>query len=234
LALAPFIVVLWRPFRSGRPKDRVRDPEAGGRFLTGFVLASAASQVLLLLAPMAVGILTDEPGVMSVVFVTFQLFRAPIVMTQNMLARLLPPLTGLARVGRDDDLRKWALRFGISGLVLAPIAAVGGGLLGPAVVRTLFGAEFEPAWEVAALAAAGMIIAAASLFAGQVLVARGRTMLLAVAWVLGFAVAITALIPSIGDPGLRVSVAFVAGETGALIAICAAAAGRRQAAAGNS
>jgi O-antigen/teichoic acid export membrane protein len=234
LALAPFIVVLWRPFRSGRPKDRVRDPEAGGRFLTGFVLASAASQVLLLLAPMAVGILTDEPGVMSVVFVTFQLFRAPIVMTQNMLARLLPPLTGLARVGRDDDLRKWALRFGISGLVLAPIAAVGGGLLGPAVVRTLFGAEFEPAWEVAALAAAGMIIAAASLFAGQVLVARGRTMLLAVAWVLGFAVAIAALIPSIGDPGLRVSVAFVAGETGALIAICAAAAGRRQAPVGNS
>jgi hypothetical protein len=73
-----------------------------------------------------------------------------------------------------------------------------------------------------------MIIAAASLFAGQVLVARGRTMLLAVAWALGFAVAIVALIPSIGSPGLRVSVAFVAGETGALIAICVAAVGRRR------
>jgi O-antigen/teichoic acid export membrane protein len=125
-------------------------------------------------------------------------------------------------------LRKWALRFGLAGLGLAPIAAVGGGLLGPAVVRGLFGAEFEPVWEVAALAAAGMIIAAASLFAGQVLVARGRTMLLAVAWALGFAVAIVALIPSIGSPGLRVSVAFVAGETGALIAICVAAVGRRR------
>lgn len=228
LALAPFIVVLWRPFRSDRAKDRVRHPESGGRFLTGFVLASAASQVLLLLAPMAVGILTDEAGVMSVVFVTFQLFRAPIVMTQNMLARLLPPLTGYARVGRDDDLRKWALRFGMAGFSLAPIAAAAGGLLGPAVVRTLFGPEFEPTWEVAALAAAGMVIAAASLFAGQVLVARGRTMLLAIAWVIGFAVAIGALIPAIGDPGVRVSVAFVAGETGALVAIVAAATGRRR------
>jgi O-antigen/teichoic acid export membrane protein len=96
------------------------------------------------------------------------------------------------------------------------------------VVRLLFGAEFEPSWEVAALAAAGMVIAAMSLLAGQVLVARGRTMLLAFAWVIGFLVAILALIPSIGDPGVRVSWAFVAGETGALVAIVAAAAGRRR------
>jgi len=228
LALAPFIVIAWRPFRSDRPRARARHAESAGRFLTGFVLASAASQVLLLLAPMAVGILTDEPGVMSVVFVTYQLFRAPIVMTQNMLARLLPPFTGLANAGRDDTLRKWALRFGLAALVLSPIAAAGGGALGPAVVRLLFGAEFEPSWEVAALAAAGMVIAAMSLLAGQVLVARGRTMLLAFAWVIGFLVAILALIPSIGDPGARVSWAFVAGETGALVAIVAAAAGRRR------
>jgi O-antigen/teichoic acid export membrane protein len=228
LALAPFVVLAWRPFRTERPKERTRHSESAGRFLTGFVLASAASQVLLLLAPMAVGILTDEPGVMSVVFVTFQLFRAPIVMTQNMLARLLPPFTGLANAGLDAALRKWALRFGYAAIVLAPIAAVGGGVLGPAVVRVLFGPEFEPSWEVAALAAAGMVIAASSLLAGQVLVARGRTMLLAVAWIIGFALAIAALVPSIGDPGLRVSWAFVAGETGALIAIVIAAVGGRR------
>ena len=229
LALAPFIVLAWRPFQSDRPRERPRVPEAPGRFLTGFVLASAASQVLLLLAPMAVGVLTDEAGVMSVVFVTFQLFRAPIVMTQNMLARLLPPFTGLASAGMDTVLRKWAIRFGLAALVLSPIAAAGGGVLGPAVVRLLFGAEFEPGWEVAALAAAGMVIAALSLLAGQVLVARGRTMLLAFAWVIGFLLAIVALFPSGLDPALRVSWAFVIGETGALIAIVAAAAGRKRA-----
>ena len=171
---------------------------------------------------------------MSVVFVTFQLFRAPIVMTQNMLARLLPPFTGLANAGMDDVLRTWAIRFGVAGLVLSPVAAAGGGVLGPAVVRLLFGAEFEPTWEVAALAAAGMVIAALSLLAGQVLVARGRTMLLAFAWVIGFLVALVALLPSGADAALRVSWAFVAGETGALAAIVIAAVGRRRGAVAGS
>lgn len=234
LALAPFLVLAWRPFRIDRSPERSRTPEGAGRFLTGFVLASAASQVLLLLAPMAVQIFTHAPEVLSIVFVTFQLFRAPIVLTQNMLARLLPPFTGLANAGMETALRKWALRFGLTALLLAPVAAVGGGALGPPVVRLLFGPEFEPSWQVAALAAAGMVISAMSLLAGQVLVARGRTMLLAFAWVIGFLLAVVALIPSGADPALRVSWAFVIGETGALAAIVAAAAGRRRTAASES
>jgi O-antigen/teichoic acid export membrane protein len=227
LAVAPFVVLAWLPFRGERSPERPRQAEAAGRFLTGFVLASAASQVLLLLAPMAVGMIADEPGLMSVVFVTFKLFRLPIVMTQNILARLLPPFTNLAAAGRDDDLRRWAKRFALGALVLSPVAAVGGGLLGPAVVRLLFGAEFEPGWEVAAFAAAGTVVAAVSLLAGQVLVARGRTMLLAGAWAAGFAVAVAALLPAIGTAGVRVSRAFVLGEVTALAAIVVFAVRRR-------
>jgi len=166
-----------------------------------------------------VGLISDEPGLMSVVFVTFQLFRLPIVMTQNLLARLLPPFTSLAAAGRDDLLRHWARRFAVGALVLAPVAAAGGGFLGPMVVRLLFGAEFEPTWQVAALSAVGAVLAAVSLLAGQVLVARGRTMRLAAAWALGFAVAVAALIPSFESPGVRVCQSFVLGEAAALAAI---------------
>lgn len=227
LALAPFVVVAWLPFRREEAASGPRRAEGAGRFLTGFVLASAASQVLLLLAPIAVGLISDEPGLMSVVFVTFQLFRLPIVMTQNLLARLLPPFTSLAAAGREDLLRRWVKRFAVGALVLAPIAALGGGLWGPGVVRLLFGAEFEPGWEVAALSAAGTVLAAVSLLAGQVLVARGRTMLLAASWVVGFAVAVAGLIPSFEAPGVRVSQAFVLGEAAALAAIVAFALRRR-------
>jgi len=223
LALAPFVVLAWMPFRRRGEAAGPQQSEGAGRFLAGFVLASAASQVLLLLAPMAVGILADEPGLMSVVFVTFQLFRLPIVMTQNLMARLLPPFTSLAAAGRDDLLRRWAVRFAAGAAVLTPLAAVGGGLLGPAVVRLLFGAEFGPSWEVAALAAAGAVLAAISLLAGQVLVARGRTMLLAASWALGFAVAVAALFLPLGEPGTRVSWSFLLGEAAALAAIVAAA-----------
>jgi len=218
LAVAPFVVIAWLPIRRTAPVEG-RQAEGAGRFLAGFVLASAASQVLLLLAPMAVGLISDEPGLMSVVFVTFQLFRLPIVMTQNLLARLLPPFTSLAAAGREDLLRRWAKRFAVGALALAPIAAVGGGLLGPMVVRLLFGGEFEPTWQVAALSAAGAVLAAVSLLAGQVLVARGRTMRLAAAWALGFAVAVGALIPSFESPGVRVCQSFVLGEAAALAAI---------------
>jgi O-antigen/teichoic acid export membrane protein len=233
LALAPFVAVAWLPVR--RAEGRTALTGSGGRFLTGFVLASAASQVLLLLAPMAVGILSDEPGLMSVVFVTFQLFRLPIVMTQNLLARLLPPFTSFAAAGRDDLLRRWAQRFVVGALVLSPIAAVGGGLLGPPAVSLLFGAEFRPSWEVAALAAAGAVLAAASLLVGQVLVARGRTMLLAAAWAAGFAAAVAALVPPLGSAGVRVSLSFTVGEMAALAATVAASLSRgRRRAAGTS
>jgi len=227
LAAAPFVVLAWVPFRRD-PAGTVRRSEAPGRFLTGFVLASAASQVLLLLAPLAVGILTEEPGVMSVVFVTFQLFRLPIVMTQNLLARLLPPFTNLAAAGRDDDLRRWVRRFTLGALVLSPAAGGLGWWWGPALVRLLFGAEFQPSREVAALAAAGTVLAAVSLLVGQVLVARGRTMLLAGAWAAGFAVAVAALLPTFGEAGARVSGAFVFGEAAALAAIVLIALRRRR------
>jgi O-antigen/teichoic acid export membrane protein len=218
LALAPFVTLAWLPFRRASTGEG-RRAEPAGRFLTGFVLASAASQVLLLLAPLAVGIVSDEPGLMSVVFVTFQLFRLPIVMTQNLLARLLPPFTNLATAGRDQDLRRWVMRFVLGALGLAPAAAGLGAWLGPALVRLLFGGEFDPSRPVAALAGAGTVLAAVSLLVGQVLVARGRTMLLAGAWVGGFAVAVVTLWLGRTEAGVRVCWAFLAGEAVALAAI---------------
>lgn len=230
LALAPFVTLAWLPFRRAPVAERPR-AEAAGRFLTGFVLASAASQVLLLLAPLAVGIISDEPGLMSVVFVTFQLFRLPIVMTQNLLARLLPPFTNLAAAGRQEDLRRWVWRFTLGAVVLAPAAAGLGAWWGPALVRLLFGGEFDPSRPVAALAGAGTVLAAVSLLVGQVLVARGRTMLLAAAWVSGFVVAVAALLLGVGEPGVRVCSAFLAGEAAALAGIVLLALHRRRQAA---
>lgn len=221
LAIAPFLTLLWRPFRRGGATATRRGD--AGRFLGGFVLASAASQVLLLAAPLAVRLLDDAPGLMSVVFVTFQLFRAPLVMVQNLLARVLPPLTNLAAVGEGRELRRWAVRFGMAGLVVAPVAAAGGAVLGPPVIRLLFGAEFVPAVSVAALAAAGMVLASVALLAGQVLVAEGRTLALAGAWAMGFVAAAMALLPALGGADVRVSTAFVAGEAAALGAIVAMA-----------
>ncbi len=65
-------------------------------------------------------------------------------------------------------------------------------------------------------------------FAGQVLVARGRTMLLAGGWAGGFVLAVVALVLGIGEPGVRVCWAFLVGEAAALAAIVLLALRRRR------
>ncbi|MFQ5947468.1 MAG: lipopolysaccharide biosynthesis protein [Acidimicrobiia bacterium] len=221
LALAPLIVLAWRPF--GRPNRPLPEsstvPESARRFLSGFVLANAAAQILLLAAPLAVLPLGGSEALMSIVFVTFQLFRAPIVMVQNLLARFLPPFTSFAAHGLHHELRKWALRFGAVAILTAAPAAAAGALLGPEIVSALFGREFLPSATLSGIAAVGMLLASASLFAGQVLVARGQTPALAVAWVVGFVVAVVTLLLCPGDPDVRVAVGFLAGEFAALAAI---------------
>ena len=226
LAVAPLLTLAWRPFRQSRSATATPVEEPGGRFLLGFVVASAAGQVLLLAAPIAVRVLDDTPGLMSIVFVTFQLLRAPVVITQNLLARLLPPFTRLAAEGRRADLRSWLVRFGALALITAPAAAVVGALLGPPAVRILFGPEFEPGAAMAAFAAVGTVIATASLLAGQVLVADGATLRLAAAWGIGFVVAALAVLPTIGTADVRVARAFVAGEAAAFLAIVLSGIGR--------
>ncbi len=227
LAVAPLLTLAWRPFRS-RPVANPGEGESGGRFLLGFVVASAASQVLLLAAPIAVRVLDDTPGLMSVVFVTFQLFRVPIVITQNLLARVLPPFTRLAAEGRRAELRAWTLRFAATAAIAAPIAAAGGALAGPLAVRLLFGPGFEPGPATAAYAAAGIVVATASLLAGQVLVAEGATMQMALAWFGGFGVAILAVLPAVGSADVRVARAFVIGEVAALVGIALVGSGRNR------
>lgn len=221
LALAGFVTLAWRPF--GRTPRGVERVERAGRFLGGFVLAAAASQVLLLAAPLVVRLLDSEPGLMSVVFVTFQVFRAPIVVVQNLLARLLPPFTTLAATGRGRELGAWATRFGWGGVAAAVPAAALSALFGPAVIGLLFGEGFTPSAGVAAAAAAGMVLASAALLAGQVLVAAGRTGALAASWLAGLVVAAAALPAVRGGADLRVTMAFALGEAAALAATVVAA-----------
>lgn len=61
-----------------------------------------------------------------------------------------------------------------------------------------------------------MVLAAAGLFIGQILVARGDTALLAAAWIGAVAAAGLALLLPAEDPELRVGLAFLLGEIAAL------------------
>ncbi len=222
LAAGPLVILLWpTSLRIASIPNQSTEP---ARFLGTFILAAATSQVLLLAGPLVAGFLGGTPVLISVVFVTFTLARAPLTFGYNLIARVLPPFTAMAERGEDAQLNRWVGRLLTSGIVLAIPAAFLGFWLGPPLVEALFGAGFRPDPAFAALASAGVTLAGASLFLGQVLVARGHTGKLALSWTMGLVGAAAGLLIARGAPDYRIGVAFLAGEIAAAVALAMLAA----------
>lgn len=189
-------------------------PAAG--FLGGYVTGTASSQVLLGAAPIAVAALDGSPALVSVIFVTFTLFRAPLTLIFALQGRILPYLVGLAREENHEKLMRIARGVVLGGAGLALVGGLVGWLFGAEVVALLFGEEFAPTQTVAMLAAAGVMAAAAAQIASQVLVAEGRTRRLSLAWFGGLVAAVLALLVLSGEPDIRVASSFAIGEFVAL------------------
>lgn len=193
------------------------DPSSPAReFLLGYSGGTASSQVLLGGAPIAVAVLGASPELISIVFVTFTLYRAPLTLIFALQGRILPYLVGLSKDRDIARLRHIASRVVVYGTVLAALGGVVGWLIGPDVIALLYGEEFLPGQTMAMFAAAGVMAAAAAQIASQVLVAEGRTRRLAAAWLGGLASALVALLVVGGEPDVRVAGAFVVGEFVAL------------------
>ena len=153
---------------------------------------------------------------MSVVFVTFTLFRAPLTLIYALQGRLLPMLVRMAEADDHRGLRRFGRWILGGGIVLTVTGAVVGWLVGPAVVELLFSGEFRPDPLVAMFAAGGVVAASATQIAGQVLVAHARTGRLALAWIVGLAVALVLLVVGSGPPAAVVAAAFGVGTVTAL------------------
>ncbi|MDJ0663433.1 MAG: sugar transferase [Acidimicrobiia bacterium] len=224
LIAGPIITLVWRPFRRidhGRQVLTADDIASVGDqgLLSGLVLSSAASQALLLAGPVVAAMLGAAQALVSVVFATFTLFRAPLTFGYNLIARVLPPFTEMAARQQRRELAAWARGIGLAGIGLAGLGSLAGYYLGPWVVAVAFGAEFRPEAFPSGLVAAGVVLAGAGLFVAQVLVAQGKPTVLGISWAIGLIAAIAILAISDGDAFVRVALSFVAGEAVALGAL---------------
>jgi O-antigen/teichoic acid export membrane protein len=193
--------------------DEDASPAPATRFLGGYIGGSTSSQLLLGGAPIAAALFGASPSLVSVIFVTFTLYRAPLTLIFALQGRVLPYLVGLTG---GTDRRRLARIAGMvvaAGVGLALLGALVGWLVGPEVVGLLYNEEFIPERAVAALAAGGVMAAAAAQIAGQVLVAEGRTSRLAVAWLVGLVVALVVMVFYRPEPDLRVATGFAVGES---------------------
>jgi O-antigen/teichoic acid export membrane protein len=207
------LALAWWRRDTGDPGVEATPP---ARFLRGYVGGSAPAQVLLAAAPLAVLALGGDSGLLSVLFVTFTLYRAPITLVFSLQGRLLPYLTGMSTAGEHHGLARIVRRVMTAGVVLTALGGLVGWVVGPEVVSLLYPDEYAPARLVAALVAAGVTAAATAQIASQVLVAEGRTKRLGYAWTTGLAAAVVVAVLASGTPDGRVATGFASGEVVAL------------------
>ncbi len=206
-------------------------PEAStGRYLAATTVANAASQTLLAAGPLVVLALGAGATEVSVFFVTVTAARVPLVFAYGgVLSRVLPPLTRMAKEGRDRALTRIAAGCALGAGALALVGAIAGGLVGPTLVALFFGESARPGGDFVALTVAGVALATGALLINQILVARKAESRLPLPWLLGLALAAAVVLLTDGSPTLRVSTGFVAGEVVAVagLVLSAALAGRR-------
>jgi exopolysaccharide production protein ExoY len=230
LIVGPLAVLMWRPFSKPGRGSRELDTDVvdGPGLLAGLVLAAAASQALLLAGPVVVGMVGGSATEVSIAFAAFTLGRAPLVFGYNLLARVLPPFTRMAVTGKRTELLSWARGIAFAGVGVALVAAFLGWALGPWAVRVAFGPAFIVGQWTCALIAAGVVVAGAGLFVGQILVAQARAPALAVAWSAGLIAGATSLfLVGTSAPLTTVAIAFLVGEMAALAGLVAGAVAHR-------
>jgi O-antigen/teichoic acid export membrane protein len=209
--LGVFVLPFWRS-DAGEASPSAAHPTA---FLGRYIVGSGASQLLLAGAPLGVAALGGSPALISVVFVTFTLYRAPLTLIYSLQGRILPMLVKMSDEEDHGGLRGLGARIAAVGGGLTLLAGAVGWSVGPEVVVLFFGSEFAPQRVVAALAAAGVMAASAAQVTGQVLVAGGRTGRLALAWVTGLVIAVLVAAVAAGSPDVRVALGFAIGELAA-------------------
>ena len=220
MVLSPLVILLFRPFHTTTVTTPwIADNEAPVAFLGFLILATGASQVVIAGGPVVVGLIGGGAAAVSSIFVTFTLFRGPITSAYNLVARVLPDFTALAARGRAHVLTVWAHRITWAGYVLAVLGFTAAYLIGPAIIRVLYGAEFEPDAAVAGLAGAGVGAGLAVLFVAQIYVATGATRALAGRWLLALLIAGAAVAFGPGSAQARVALGFAVGELAALSAL---------------
>ena len=222
--LGPLVIIIWRPWK--RPPGQSRKPAAESEesgLLAGLVLAAAASQALLLAGPLVASRLGASNAEFSVVYATLLIARAPLTLGYNLIARILPSFTEMAVRGERRELRSWARGIAVASVLLGVIGAGLGAVLGPILVGVAFGSDFAPTPFVGAVAGGGVVLAAGGLFIGQILVAKGQSLRLALAWFAALVGAVVMVAIPFDDPIIHVVVAFAVGEVVALGALVAAA-----------
>lgn len=188
-------------------------------FVTGFAGASLIAQVVLTSGPVVLALLGGAPGEITGLFTALALFRAPYLLGLGVAARVTGTLTALVVAGRTRALRR--LRWASVGLTLLAALAAGliASLVGPWLLRVVFGGDVRLSHGVVGLVAAVNMLAVGSLLQSLFFIARSDAARVLRIWLAALATALVWLLFSPSSALATVVGALAAAELVAFTAL---------------
>ncbi len=238
IAAAPLLSLIVVPWALGGHVRRMsgrRDAEA--EFTLSHGLGFAGAVLVIMLSEQAIlnsGVLivkvdTGSDSLAALIFAVLMIARAPLQLFQAVSTTLLPHLTRLIVMESDDAL---AGDFGRSVRVtvtaclgFGALTVVGVLIVGPAVMRLVFGSGFDYERGGLAMVAAGMGLYLAATTLNQAVLAQGRARVASSLWALSAVFFVAFLLIADMEQVREVEVAFLA--TAALLAVLLYTAYRR-------
>ena len=206
----PDLVQVWRG----------RDGEDAGHAMTSLVLSSTASQLLANLGPIAIALLVSaaQQGVSGNFTAAITVARIPLFLFAAIQAVFLPALAALVAGHKVAEFLATTRRAFVATLVLAVVGVAGVAVLGPWVMRLIYGPEFTiETVPLVLVALSGGLFMLAQVVAQALLAHHGESAA-AWGWFLGLVAACLALaLP--GDVSTTVALALCVGSTVSLVAL---------------
>ena len=217
------VVVLWpaalRYSRSvGDPGDEGSGPLA---FLAGAAVAQLVAQVVLTGAPVLLALAGGAPHEVTSMFAALALFRAPHLVAVGSVPQLTPVrLTERSLAGQQAVLRALVRNLLWVTAVAVALAGAVTALIGPQVLRLVFGDTIEVSGPQAAVMAVGCTVAVANLVLMVVAIADDRPASSARAWAVAVVAGALGFVALSTGPGRRPRPgAFLVAEVAALLAL---------------
>lgn len=209
----------WRFGGAGRSGDT-----SAFAFLGGAASGQLVAQGVLTGGAVLLALLGGSAVEVTAMFAALALFRAPYMVVLGTLPQLTERLTTYVVSGAVDRLRALARGLAALTVVMVPLAGVFGAVLGPWLLRLVFGSTVVVGPEVAAMVAAGCTLAVANVVLMVAALAGDRPLRVAGAWAAAVGTGAAATVALAGlSPVPRTAAVFLVIEVAAALALAVVA-----------
>jgi O-antigen/teichoic acid export membrane protein len=219
MASGALLCLAWPSAFRFRREPATRSAGSPLRFLSGASGGQLLAQTVLTGGPVLLALSGGDAADVTALFVALALFRAPYLLAIGLVSPLTGRFTVLFVRGRHRELRRVRMLV-LAGTVLTTGAAgTLGALVGPALLRLVFGDEVHLSAYLTAVVAVGCTTALASLVITVMILAQDRSGAVARAWSIAVlaGAAVFTLLPA--GPLPRTCWAFLSAEAVALVVL---------------